>query len=106
MLVVERTAELVTGLEVEHLTRTAVVAKTGAEDITVLVPTAEHQLVGLGHVEGLAVELLKEVEVIGDACGDGMRGQEVPDDLVLVAAPSQVAVGAHHLLEHRASPSS
>ena len=87
------------GLEVEDLARAAVVAETRAEDEAVLEPAAEDQLVGLGHVEGLAVQLLKEVEVVGNARGDGVSGEEIPHDLVLVAAPGEVAVGAHHLLE-------
>ena len=69
VLIIEGAAKLMAGLEVKHLACTAVVAQAGAKDVAILIPTTKHQLVGLGYVEGLAVQLLKKVKVIGNTGG-------------------------------------
>ena len=56
--IVIRGAGLVTGLEIEYLSRSAQEAAAASENIAVLVPSAENECVGLWNVEGLAIELL------------------------------------------------
>ena len=92
---------LVAGLEVEHLTCAALPDTAGAEHVARLVPRHEHQLIGIGNLEGLCVDLLTvDVEVRGNACGDGVGRVDVPHDLVEVVSPQQVAGGAYHTAEH------
>ena len=100
ILIVEGGAGFVTGLEVEDLTCAAEEAAACAEDEAVLIPCAEYQFIGLGNVEGLAVKLfLLDEEVVGDACGNGMSGEQIPHDLLLITAPRKVTVGADNGLE-------
>ena len=56
--VVERGAGLVARLEIKDLAAAADKAGTAPEDMTVLKPAAENECVGLGDIEGLAVELV------------------------------------------------
>ena len=99
--IVEGFAGLMTGLEVKYLSRTADEASSGTEDIAVLKPRAEYERIGLGNVEGLGVELLfLDQKMLGDACGNGMGGVDVPHDLVEVVAPKQVAGSTYHTAEH------
>ncbi len=89
--VVEGGAGLVTGLEIEDLARVAEVGHTCAEDVAVLIPRAEDELVRLGNEEGLGVKLLGfDEELVGNACGDGMGREQIPHNLSLVASPSEV----------------
>ena len=96
----EGLAGLVAGLEVEDSTCASVEDAACTEDEAVLKPCAEDQLLRLGNVEGLGVELLAlDEEVVGNACGDGVAGAHVPDDFLLVTTPLQVAVRADDRLE-------
>ena len=65
VFVIEASASLVAGLEVEHLSNASVEYASGAEDVALLKPGVEDQLVGLRDTEGLAVHLLKQLEAGG-----------------------------------------
>ena len=56
--IVERGAGLVTGLKIKDLAAAADKAGTAPEYMTVLKPAAENECIGLGNIEGLAVELV------------------------------------------------
>ena len=89
--VMERTAGLVTGLEIYQLARSLVVASTASEHVTVLIPTAQQKLVGLRNIERLRVKLLVfNKEVIGNTCKNRVSGIHVPDYLALISAPGKV----------------
>ncbi len=88
------------GLEVEYLTRAAVVAKSRTEHIPLLKPASEHQFVGLWDIEGLAVQLLKKLEVIGHPRRDGVGGEQIPNDLIAITAAGQISLGTHDLAEY------
>ena len=90
--VMEGGAGLVAGLEVEDLARVAEVGHTRTEDVAVLIPTAEDELVRLGNEEGLGVKLLGfDEEFVGDSRCDGVCGKHIPHDLSLVATPGEIA---------------
>ena len=100
VLVIEGTARLVTGLEVEDLTETTGECCTCAEDVTAFIPSAEDKIVGIGNVEGLSVELfLLELELIGNTCSDGVRGLEIPHNLLEFIAPGKVTGSTYDTLE-------
>ena len=80
------------GLKVEDLARVAEVGHTRTEDVAVLIPTAEDELVRLGNEEGLCVKLLGfDEELVGNARCDGVSGEHIPHDLSLLASPGEVA---------------
>ena len=71
--VVERRAGLMTGLEVEHTSRAAEEGASGAENISVLIPSLEDMCVGLRNLEGLSVKLLfGKLEMCRDTCRNQM----------------------------------
>ena len=64
-------AGLVTGLEIEYLSRTSIEASSRTHNIAVLEPSAEDEGIGLGDIEGLTVKLLGlKGEVIGNTLCD------------------------------------
>ena len=92
---------LVAGLEVEHLTCAPLPYTAGAEHVARLVPGHKHQLIGIGDLEGLCVDLLAiDVEVGGNPCGDGMGGVDVPDSFSVAVTPSEVPGCAHQRSEN------
>ena len=81
-------AGLVTGLEVEHLARAAEEAAARSHYMSVLEPRAENERVGLRNIEGLAIKLLfLDEEMIGNTLCYGVRGEQIPHDLLLISAP-------------------
>src|SRR5690625_2256511 len=92
---------LVAGAEVEDLALAATEHGPGAEHLSPGVGGDEHQLVGGGDVEHLAVHLLLgHDDRMRDAAGDGVGPVDGPHPLLLaVIAPQQVAGGAHERLE-------
>ena len=70
--VIEASALLVTGLEVEYLTQTSEVAAAGTENVTLLKPAGKELHIGLGNKERLAVHLFKQLEMLGNTLGNGV----------------------------------
>ena len=98
--IVERRAGLMTGLEVEHTSRAAEEGASGAENISVLIPSLEDMCVGLRNLEGLSVKLLfGKLEMCRDTCRNRMRRHDVPVDLLLIVTPEKVARGADDCAE-------
>src|SRR5581483_3489596 len=92
---------LVARPEVEDLAAAARVAAAAAEDLAALEPANEHQRLGRGDVEALAVHLLLgQLDRLAQASRDRVAGLEHPDPLVVVGfAPLEVAGGAHQAPE-------
>ena len=90
VFIIEASASLVTGLEVEYLSNSAVEYATGTENVALLKPGVEDQLVGLRNTEGLAVHLLKELEANGKSLCNRVLRHYVPNDLSLILAPIQI----------------
>ena len=63
--IIEGSAGLMTGLEVEHSARAALKASTASEHVSVLKPTDEEKIVGLRNKEGLGIKLLRKVCLSG-----------------------------------------
>ena len=100
VLVVERAARLVTGLEVEYLSCAAEEASTRTEDKSVLIPCTENESIGLGNVEGLTVKLLRlDRKVIGNSRANRMLRHEIPYYLFLVSTPGKISVCSDYCLE-------
>ena len=90
VLVVIGRAGFVSGLEVEDFSHTAVEYHAAAHDIAVLKPAAEDQLVRL-HGKRFGIKLLAlKTKMIGNACGNRVRGIEIPDDLLLLTSPREI----------------
>ena len=70
--VIEASALLVTGLEVEYLTESSEVAAAGTENVTLLKPAGKELHIGLGNKERLAVHLFKQLEMLGNTLGNGV----------------------------------
>ena len=98
--IIERLAALVTRLEIEYLSRSAKEASAAAEYISVLIPAAEHERIGLRNIEGLAVKLLLfNEEMIGDSLRYGMLRHQIPHDLLLISSPREISVSSDDSLE-------
>lgn len=79
------------GLEVEYTSGAAKEGASAAEYVAVLIPTLEDVCVGLRNLERLCIKLLLgKLEVLRDSCGNGVRGHDVPDNLLLVVTPKKV----------------
>ena len=93
-------ARFVTGLEIEYLSRSAKEATAASENVSVLKPGGEYHRIGLRNEEWLCIYLLKlKIKVIGDSRGNGMRGHNVPNDLLLVSSPIEISVSSDYALE-------
>ena len=99
VLVVEAAAGLVTGLEVEYLTSSAVEGTAGTEDVTVYVPGGEDKLIGLRNAEGLSVHLLEKLKASRNSLCDGVLRKNIPDDLLLIVTPIEITRGAYYCFE-------
>ena len=87
------------GLEVEDPAHAARPGAAGAEHLAAGEPADEHQIVGLGNVEVLAVHLLVgQLEGLGNAPGDGMGGAGAPHAGAIALAPLEAAGGAQNRL--------
>src|SRR5699024_4614788 len=88
---------LVTGAEVEDLPLAAAEGAAGAEHLSPAEGGDEHELVGDGDVEVLAVHLLLvDHDRVGHALGDRVGGVHRPHQLAVgLVAPPQSAGGAH-----------
>ena len=99
--IIERTAELMAGLEIEYLACAAKEAATASEDESILIPTSKNKSIRLRNIERLAVKLLLiDDEMIGNTCGYGMRGHEIPDYLFLITTPGEISGSSDNILEY------
>ena len=81
-----------TGLEVEDLAESALEGNSGTHNVTGLVPTCKHNIIGVTDAEWLGVELLAlKMEVCGNALGDRMRRKQSPNNLVYILTPRERA---------------
>ena len=90
VFVIEASARLVTGLKVEYLSNASVEYATGAENVALIKPGIEYQLVGLRDTEGFAVHFFKELEANGKPLCNRMLRHYVPNDLCLILSPVQI----------------
>ena len=91
------TAGLVTGLEVEYLSRTTVKARARAEYISTLIPAVKEEFVRLRNIEGLAVKLLAfKCKVLWDPLCDGVSRKHIPDHLLTVTSPTEISVSSDY----------
>ncbi len=92
---------LVAGGEVEDLPEAATVRHPAPEHLATGEAGDEHELVGCGDVEVLAVHLLLgDDDRVRDPAGDGVLRVHGPDEfLVVLAPPPEGAGGAHQLPE-------
>src|SRR5215208_6930832 len=90
---------LVAWTEVEDPTPPPPVTQAAPEDLPTTEPAHEDELVRLRHVEGLAVHLLFELNVLPESLGYGMPRCDDPKPLRVIVAPLEVAGRAHKLLE-------
>jgi len=98
--VVEGTAGLVTGLEVEYLTNAARPCTACTEDVTVLKPCTEYKIIRLGNEEGLGIKLVcLKLECLGKTLCDRMCRIEIPDNLLNVVTPLKVTGTTEKLTE-------
>ncbi len=89
------------GTEVEHASEAALQREAAAEHLAALEPRHEDHMRVTGDHKGLAVHLLVgDVEVLGYAGGDRVRGIDAPDALQFPDLPPvQFAAGAVQLAE-------
>ena len=99
VFIFERFYRLVTCVEVEYLTKTASVGNASSEDVAILKPSAEDDLIGLRNIKRLAVKLLGELEAHRNTLSYGVPRSEIPYDGLLVSAPSKVSGTADYTLE-------
>jgi len=99
VLVLQGVYRLVTCVEVEDFTETASEGKSASEDIAILKPSAEDDLIGLRNIERLAVELLGKLEAHRNAFCYRMPRSKVPYDRLLVSSPSEVSCASDYALE-------
>src|SRR5215218_2814982 len=90
---------LVAGAAVEDPTAPPPVTQAAPEDFSPAEPANEDELVGLRHVEGLAVHLLFELYVLAESLRYGMPRRDDPEPLGIVVAPLEVAGRTHELFE-------
>ena len=95
----EGSAILVTGMEVEYLSKSASEGCAASHNVTVLIPRREDKIIRLRDKEGLAIHFLEDIEVGGDAFGDGMRGIHVPYYAALISAPREISRSAEGKLK-------
>ena len=99
-LIMEDRISFMTGLEVEYLSESSVIAKSAAENMAVLKPACENKLIGLRDHERLTVHLfLRESKICRYPLSYRMRREHIPYDLALIVAPDKIAGRADNKLE-------
>jgi hypothetical protein len=88
VFILEGLAGLVTGVEIEYLSKTSRKGCATAEYVSVLIPRAEDKIVGLRDKEGLGIKLLGKREMRGNSLCDRVRGTKFPNYRRLISAPS------------------
>ena len=93
--VIEGAAAFMTGLEVKYLAATAIERAACTEYMPVLIPAQKDQIIGGGNGKGLTVHLLAlKLKMLGDPCGDRVRGKNVPHKLFLLISPKELTACA------------
>ena len=80
----------VTRVEVEYFTEPSSEGRAAAENVSVLVPGSENEVVGLGNKERLGIQLLVEREMRGYALRDGVSRAKIPKYRRLISAPGKI----------------
>src|SRR5829696_6144039 len=97
--IVVRGVGLVAGAEVEDPAAPPLVAAAAPENLPSSEPAHEDELLGWRYVEGLAVHLLLQLDVLPQTLDYRVPWCYHPEPLAVVVAPLQVAARAHEPLE-------
>ena len=91
VLVVEGFAGLVTGVEIEYLSKTSCKRATASKYVSILIPGGKKKVIRLGNVERLTIHFLNKLKMRGNSFGYWMRGGYVPQNSLLISSPHKIS---------------